>query len=96
MARLSPLRVQDIDLADFEIFVQGKAHDAWRLLRAEAPVHWNAGNDVFPGFWSVTKYADGSPSRGIRRRTVRDAALDDGGSRPSDAGFRGGEDAHHD
>jgi hypothetical protein len=58
MARLSPLRVQDIDLADFEIFVQGKAHDAWRLLRAEAPVHWNAGNDVFPGFWSVTKYAD--------------------------------------
>ena len=58
MALLSPLRVQDVDLSDFELFVQGKAHDVWRLLRAEAPVHWNAGNDLFPGFWSVTKYAD--------------------------------------
>jgi len=58
MALFAPLRVQDIDLSDFELFVQGKAHDVWRLLRAEAPVHWNAGNDLFPGFWSVTKYAD--------------------------------------
>ena len=58
MAQHSPLRVQDIDLSDFEIFVQGKAHEIWRLLRAEAPVHWNAGNDKFPGFWSVTQYAD--------------------------------------
>jgi len=58
MALISPLRVQDVDLSDFELFVQGKAHDVWRLLRAEAPVHWNAGNDLFPGFWSVTKYAD--------------------------------------
>ncbi len=58
MAPRAPLRVQDIDLTDFELFVQGKAHDAWRLLRAEAPVHWNAGTAVFPGFWSVTTYAD--------------------------------------
>ena len=58
MAPLAPLRVQDIDLTDFDLFVQGKAHDAWRLLRAEAPVHWNAGTAVFPGFWSVTTYAD--------------------------------------
>ena len=58
MASLTPLRVQDIDLTDFELFVQGKAHDAWRLLRAEAPVHWNTGTTLFPGFWSVTKYAD--------------------------------------
>ena len=58
MALRSPLRVQDIDLSDFELFVQGKAHEIWRLLRAEAPVHWNAGNELFPGFWSVTQYAD--------------------------------------
>ena len=58
MALRSPLRVQDIDLSDFELFVQGKAHEVWRLLRAEAPVHWNAGNELFPGFWSVTQYAD--------------------------------------
>jgi cytochrome P450 len=54
----APLRLQDIDLTDFELFVQGKAHDAWRLLRAEAPVHWNPGTALFPGFWSVTTYAD--------------------------------------
>ena len=58
MAPLAPLRVQDIDLTDFDLFVQGKAHDIWRLLRAEAPVHWNAGTALFPGFWSVTTYAD--------------------------------------
>ena len=58
MALRSPLRVQDIDLSDFELFVQGKAHEVWRLLRAEAPVHWNAGNELFPGFWSVTQYAN--------------------------------------
>jgi hypothetical protein len=58
MALRAPLRVQDIDLTDLELFVQGHAHDAWRLLRAEAPVHWNSGTALFPGFWSVTTYAD--------------------------------------
>jgi cytochrome P450 len=58
MAPRAPLRVQDIDLTDFELFVQGQAHEAWRLLRVEAPVHWNAGTALFPGFWSVTTYAD--------------------------------------
>jgi cholest-4-en-3-one 26-monooxygenase len=58
MALRAPLRVQDIDLTDLELFVQGHAHDAWRLLRAEAPVHWNPGTTLFPGFWSVTTYAD--------------------------------------
>ena len=74
MALRSPLRVQDIDLTDFELFVQGHAHDAWRLLRAEAPVHWNSGTELFPGFWSVTNTPTWSPSRGIRRPTVRSAA----------------------
>jgi cytochrome P450 len=58
MAMHNPLRVQDVDLADFELFVQGPPHAVWRLLRAEAPVHWNAGTEHFPGFWSVTHYAD--------------------------------------
>jgi len=58
MAMHVPLRVQDVDLTDFELFVQGQAHEVWRLLRAEAPVHWNAGTEKFPGFWSVTHYAD--------------------------------------
>jgi cytochrome P450 len=50
--------VPDVDLADFALFVQGPPHEVWRLLRAEAPVHWNPGTDAFPGFWSVTHYAD--------------------------------------
>ena len=58
MAMHAPLRVQDVNLADVERFVQGQAHEVWRLLRAEAPVHWNAGTEKFPGFWSVTHYAD--------------------------------------
>lgn len=48
----------DVDLTDLSIFVAGRAHDAWRRLRAEAPVAWNHGTDLFPGFWSVTKYDD--------------------------------------
>ena len=58
MAMRVPLRLQDVDLADVALFVQGQAHEVWRLLRAEAPVHWNPGTDDFPGFWSVTHYAD--------------------------------------
>ena len=58
MAMHAPLRVQDVNLTDVELFVQGQAHEVWRLLRAEAPVHWNPGTDDFPGFWSVTHYAD--------------------------------------
>jgi cholest-4-en-3-one 26-monooxygenase len=58
MAPLAPSRSRDIDLTNLDLFVQGKAHDAWRVLRAEAPVAWNEGTDLFPGFWSVTTYAD--------------------------------------
>lgn len=58
MASSPSLQLQDVNLSDLEVFVQGKAHDAWRLLRAEAPVFWNVGGELFPGYWSVTKYAD--------------------------------------
>ncbi|MHB8644605.1 MAG: cytochrome P450 [Thermomicrobiales bacterium] len=58
MAQLASPQRTDLDLAHFDIFVQGRAHDIWRKLRAEAPVFWNPGNEQFPGFWSITKYAD--------------------------------------
>ena len=58
MVSLAPSHINDIDLTDLDLFAQGRAHDAFRRLRAEAPVYWNAGTDEFPGFWSVTKYAD--------------------------------------
>src|SRR5262249_3514640 len=57
MALLSPLRVQDVDLSDFELFVQGKAHDVWRLLRAEAPVHGMGGSVFSPGLGSAKNAA---------------------------------------
>jgi len=58
MAQLAPPPFADVDLTNFDVFVQGKAHAVWRRLRTEAPVHWNPGTADFPPFWSVTKYAD--------------------------------------
>ncbi|HEX2171624.1 MAG TPA: cytochrome P450 [Dehalococcoidia bacterium] len=48
----------EFDLADPRIFEAGQAHDIWRRLRAEDPVHWNEPTSYFPGFWSVTRYHD--------------------------------------
>ncbi|HMS60355.1 MAG TPA: cytochrome P450 [Tepidiformaceae bacterium] len=47
-----------INLQDPRLFMNDQAHDAFRVLRAEAPVHWNPGTEQLNGFWSVTKYAD--------------------------------------
>jgi len=58
MAQLSPPPLADVNLTNFDVFVQGKSHEVWRRLRAEAPVHLNPGTADFPPFWSVTKYAD--------------------------------------
>lgn len=58
MAQVATPRLSDVDLTNYDIFVQGKAHEVWRRLRAEAPVFWNPGTTDFPGFWSITKYAD--------------------------------------
>ncbi|GAB4338447.1 MAG: cytochrome P450 [Dehalococcoidia bacterium] len=52
------LALADIDLSDPEIFQKGIAHEAFRVLRREAPVHWYDGNDRIKGFWSLTKYED--------------------------------------
>src|SRR5437762_2102398 len=58
MAQLSERQSADLDLMHFDIFVEGRAHDVWRRLRAEAPVFWNPANAELTGFWSITKYAD--------------------------------------
>jgi cytochrome P450 len=47
-----------IDLSNPELFQNEEAHEAFRILRREAPVHWNPGTDEFNGFWSLTKYED--------------------------------------
>lgn len=47
-----------INLGDPTLFERDEAHEAFRILRREAPVHWNPGTAETNGFWSVTKYAD--------------------------------------
>jgi len=47
-----------INLADVTLFESEQAHEAFRILRAEAPVHWNPGTPRQNGFWSLTKYDD--------------------------------------
>jgi cytochrome P450 len=50
--------VEDINLLDLGIFERGEAHEAFRALRRDAPVHWNPGTDELRGFWSLFKYDD--------------------------------------
>jgi cholest-4-en-3-one 26-monooxygenase len=57
------LRPGDIDLSDPETFVTGVPHAYFRVLREQAPVHWQAERTlpVFmpgPGFFALTRYAD--------------------------------------
>jgi cytochrome P450 len=47
-----------INLADPDLFTRGFPFEAWRVLRDEAPLHWNEGTSEFPGFWSITRYDD--------------------------------------
>ncbi len=57
LASASP-RLPEIDLSDNTLFEKRDFHAALRVLRREDPVHWNAGNAVFNGFWALTKYHD--------------------------------------
>ena len=52
------LTLADVNLSNPEVFVRGEQHAIFRLLRAEAPVHWNAPTDYCQGFWSITRYDD--------------------------------------
>lgn len=51
------LTLQDVDLDNPDHFVAGTPHDAFRLLRREAPVHFNR-ERTGAGFWVLSKYTD--------------------------------------
>lgn len=51
-------RPGDIDLSNPELFERNEAHSAFRMLRREEPVHWNAETTHSVGFWNLTKYED--------------------------------------
>ncbi len=48
-----------VDLASNMVFTQGQPHEAFRLMREQAPVMWNPiEKGIGPGFWAVTRYDD--------------------------------------
>jgi cholest-4-en-3-one 26-monooxygenase len=51
------MRLEDVDLADPDRFVDGVPHEAFALLRREAPVHRHPEKDG-PGFWALTRHDD--------------------------------------
>jgi len=51
------MKLADIDLSNPDNFVAAVPHDAFRLLRREAPVYWHPEANG-SGFWAVTKYDD--------------------------------------
>jgi len=51
------MTLEQIDLTDLDFFMNGDVLGAFRLLRAEDPVHWQEKRPG-RGFWSLTKYED--------------------------------------
>ena len=51
------MKVSDIDLLNLDVFVEGVPHEAFKLLRKEAPVYLHPEPNG-PGFWVLTKYHD--------------------------------------
>ena len=72
---LHPTTIDEIDLWDLDMFTSGDPHDAWRILRREAPVWWHdrPGGEAS---WAVTRYDDA--------RTVQVCVDDDGPGIPDD------------
>jgi cytochrome P450 len=60
---VSRLRPGDVDLSDPKTFVAGVPHDYFRVLREQAPVHWQEecklpGLPKGSGYWALTRYED--------------------------------------
>jgi cytochrome P450 len=58
MTVTQPGDVDHINLLSQTLFERGEAHEVFRTLRREDPVHWNPGTEELNGFWSVTRYDD--------------------------------------
>lgn len=57
---MEPTQVEldQVDLADLDVFERNEAWGMFDTLRREAPVHWNEERDGGSGFWSITRYDD--------------------------------------
>ena len=52
------LRLNEIDLANHDFFVDGVPHWAFRTLREHDPVHWQPEPAPNGGFWAITRFHD--------------------------------------
>jgi cytochrome P450 len=51
------MKLSEINLLDLDLFVSGDPHQAFALLRREAPVYWHQ-RQSGRGFWAVSRYQD--------------------------------------
>jgi len=51
------MKLSEVNLLDLELFVNGDPHQAFALLRREAPLYWHE-RENGGGFWAVTRYHD--------------------------------------
>jgi cytochrome P450 len=54
----TPVPLDQVDLADLDVFERDEAWGMFDTLREQAPVFWNDEHDGGAGFWSITRYAD--------------------------------------
>ena len=52
------MRLAEVDLVNADNFVPGVPHDAFQVLRKEAPIFWHKEPDGGAGFWALTRYDD--------------------------------------
>ncbi|HEV3114763.1 MAG TPA: cytochrome P450 [Candidatus Binataceae bacterium] len=51
------MTLEEIDLTDADFFLNGDPHQAWTVMRAQDPVHWDEQRPG-RGYWSLTRYDD--------------------------------------
>lgn len=52
------MTLAEINMGDEIMFEQGRSHEAFTILRREAPISWTEGNEFVKGWWNLVKYAD--------------------------------------
>jgi cytochrome P450 len=53
--------IEDVELTDRELWLDGPPHEAFKEMRRGCPIHWTDSFELFPeepGFWSVTTAED--------------------------------------
>ncbi len=53
--------IEDVELTDAELWLDGPPHETFKQMRSGCPIHWTESFELFPeepGFWSVTTADD--------------------------------------